>query len=241
MRKLLRKSGAADDPARSRARRRRRARVGIVAGGTMAAAAVLAGGIVVGHSTPDPAEVTRDRAGGTASAATPTRGGTAEAVRVAIHHLGRLNGPAWYDAADRAALLDDIAVPELRDELVVVYDEAARQIDDVTGLVSAADEGDPLISQWSPLGYEVEREAGDYVSVRVWGVTVTGTVGAGAPPQAAWATTTVTEQWTGGAWRLAGIHTVRGPVPVGDDATPTDPADLVPAVLDLEGVTHEPR
>jgi len=88
------------------------------------------------------------------------------------------------------------------------------------------------------LGWRLDDYRPDRAVVTLWAVVVWGNDG-GLAPQTTWTTTVARLVWADD-WKLAGIDSTPGPVPVEGPTTPTAPAELLAAATTLKGFLDVP-
>jgi hypothetical protein len=90
------------------------------------------------------------------------------------------------------------------------------------------------------LGYRLDAyQQHDSARVRLWAVVVAGN-DANLPPQALWATSTLTLRRADDDWKLESAQTIPGPVPVVGQTEPSAPAELVAATQGFEAFADVP-
>jgi hypothetical protein len=199
--------------------------------------------VVANPALADSARITDDAGparwvGGVPAGWAPTRQGAVAAAAA----YGRVLSSRWFltDPARRDRALAAMAAPGSLTEL-----EQAQQ-----GMVAAVAtgpfglglgrEGVASILTMGYLGYRLDGyQEHDSARVRLWAVVVAGN-DANLPPQALWATSTLTLRRADDDWKLESAQTTPGPVPVVGQTEPSAPAELVAATRAFEAFADVP-
>lgn len=144
---------------------------------------------------------------------------------------GKVLSSKWFlsDAGRRDRALAAMAAPGSLAELETTQQGLAAAVATGPFGVGLGQKDVASVLTIAYLGYRLDgyREP-DWARVRLWAVVVAGNA-ANLPPQALWATSTLTLRRTDGDWKLERAETTPGPVPVVGQAEPSSPAELVAA------------
>lgn len=141
------------------------------------------------------------------------------AARAAATALRALADPRLlHDTERRRRVVDAIARPGYRAELLPLFDRTYGYLADLLG--APARKGD-VVLRMTPLGYRVESYGAGRASVAVWQLTVLATPE--REPIGAWSTSRAEMTWADGGWRVERFGSdVPGPAPaVTAPGTPT--------------------
>ena len=129
-----------------------------------------------------------------------TRSGAVTAATEADCTLGGplVTSPTKYQAA-LAALL----VPAKVGDAASLAQSEASQLDQATGVVTAANQGQKVYINCVPLGFRVESFTATTASVSVWTEQIIG-VNQAYAPASSYVTETLTLVWTNAGWKLQG-------------------------------------
>jgi hypothetical protein len=168
----------------------------------------------------------------------PTRQGAVAAAAA----YGRVLSSRWFltDAARRDRALTLMAAPGSLAALQTAQGGLAKAVASGPFGVGLGERGVASVLTMGYLGYQLDayREH-DVARVALWAVVVAGN-NANLPPQALWATSTLTLRRVDNDWKLEGAQTVPGPVPVLSQVEPSTPADLVAATQRFEAFADVP-
>lgn len=140
-----------------------------------------------------------------AAPAAPSRGPAPNTPMGAITAAARadciLGGPLVSQPARYQVALAAILAPDKAGAAAAIAHQESAQLDQQTGLVSAAAQGTKTYVTCVPLGYRVESYAPATASVSVWTEQIVAVEGRVAPTSS-YVTETLHLVWTGGAWKL---------------------------------------
>jgi len=164
----------------------------------------------------------------------------AGAVAAATNYVKVLTSPILFNPEQRRAAIRRLAAPEAVEALQRSYDASTPRV--AESLLLPADGGTGGIRVMLvavPVSYRVEKYDQDGATVAIWQTTIGGTNG-GAPVLQAWGTTTVTLRWAGGDWKQVSASSRPGPVPLPDDAPPTEVEQLLRQLKDYKEYRYAP-
>jgi hypothetical protein len=168
----------------------------------------------------------------------PTRQGAVAAAAA----YGRVLSSRWFltDPARRDRALAAMAAPGSLPELETALQGVAAAIATAPFGLGLGQGGVDSVLTMGYLGYRLDAyQEHDSARVRLWAVLVAGN-DANLPPQALWATSTLTLRRADDDWKLESAQTVPGPVPVVGQTEPSAPAELVAASQDFEAFADVP-
>lgn len=161
----------------------------------------------------------------------PTARSREGAVSAAASAMSELVRPELLvDPARRAAVVADVATPEYRAELAVLFAAAYEHMAAVLGPARASG----AVVRLVPLAHRVESYSPRRATVAVWQVLLLGAPG--GQVVASWSTSRAELTWADGRWRVARFHSDEaGPGPaITSDATATPPEVFAARVASLE-------
>ncbi len=168
----------------------------------------------------------------------PTRQGAIAAAAA----YGKVLSAKWFlsDSARRDRALTAMAAPGSLAELETTQQGLAAAVGAGPFGVGLGQKDVASVLTIAYLGYRLDsyREP-DWARVRLWAVVVAGN-DASLPPQALWATSTLTLRRAYDDWKLERAETTPGPVPVVGQVEPSSPAELVAAANGFEAFTDVP-
>ncbi|GKQ36566.1 hypothetical protein [Streptomyces sp. A012304] len=190
--------------------RRRRQR--LILGMGVVTALVAAIALAAGHSGDNSADDAKPPA-----AATPHSRAGAQSTAAKI--ASAMGSERMFSTEARHDLLDSIAEPNRRAEMIRAYDAQYVPFTKRLGLDTAGRPplGAEFVSRAMPAGVAVRSYTGNTASVAVWCSTLFGltgnTVPEEIPVESGWLTMTVNLRWIGGEWRMTDVQQTDGPKP----------------------------
>jgi len=169
---------------------------------------------------------------------TPTRQGAVAAAAA----YGKVLSSRWFltDAARRDRAMTAMAAPGSLAELETAQRGLAAAVATAPFGMGLGRQGVASVLTMAYLGYRLDTyQEHDSARVTLWAVVVAGN-DATLPPQALWATSTLTLRRVDDDWKLEAAQTIPGPVPVVGQVEPSTPADLVAATQGFEAFTDVP-
>ena len=167
----------------------------------------------------------------------PTRQGAVAAAAA----YGRLLSSRWFltDAVRRDRALTILAAPGSLAGLQTAQRQLAGALASGPFGMGLEQRGVTSVLTMTYLGYRLDSYQDDLARVALWAVVVAGN-DANLPPEAVWATSTLTLRRVADDWKLESAQTAPGPVPIVGQVEPSTPADLVAAIRDFEAFADVP-
>ena len=169
----------------------------------------------------------------TATSAHTSTGAAAAAAR----SITAFDGNVLLNPQQLRTVVERIAAPSARAELVSEFEQASMQTRSELG-VGATPHPVTLLRS-APVGYRIEAYSSTRAQVAIWYVGIVGS-GATVAPQQSWRTQVVTLVWANGAWKVTSFQSSPGPTPpLANTAQVEAPGELfttIPSFQEFAGV-----
>ena len=135
---------------------------------------------------------------------------SAGAAVAAAGSITAFDGNVLLDPQRLRTVVERIAAPSARADLVSEFDQASMQTRSELGI--GATPRPVVVLRSAPVGYRIEAYSSSSARVAVWYVGIVGS-GATVAPQQSWRTQIVSLVWANGAWKVTSFQSSPGPTP----------------------------
>ena len=160
------------------------------------------------QSLTQPAQTTSAPKTGTSAPAYADTPAGAEAA--AARSITAFDGDVLLDPIRLRAVVERMAAPSARTDLVAAFEQAGAQTRTDLGVGTVP--RPVVVLRSAPVGYRVESYSPTRAQIAVWYVGIVGS-GATVAPQQSWRTQIVSLVWDDGAWKVTGFRSSPGPTP----------------------------